>query len=141
MRSDHLKRHMKQHVDLSLEDPEQICKSILEDVINDIHNKDETSMYRKKTKLNDLHSDGLDEIDEIELRNTILYHKHEYKRKLELGKAVHKIVINDEVDEDELLPEHKEALDLHLKKSMETIPNNIELKPWQRKYIQPHDFR
>ena len=47
--------------------------------------------------------------DEIEVRNTILYHKHEYKRKLELGKAVPKIFINDEVDEDELLPEHKEA--------------------------------
>ena len=80
----------------------------------------------KKRKVNDLNSEGM---DEIELRNTILYHKHEYKRKLELGKAVHKIVINDEVDEDELLPEHKEALDLHLKKSMETIPNNIELNP------------
>ena len=48
MRSDVLKRHMKQHADLSSEDPEQICKSILEDVINDIHNKDETSMYREK---------------------------------------------------------------------------------------------
>ena len=112
---------MKIQGDLSLKDREQICKSIIEDVINDIHNKDETSMYRKKTKLNDLHSDGLDEIDEIELRNTILYHKHEYKRKLELGKAVHKIVINDEVDEDELLPEHKEALDLYLKKCVETF--------------------
>ena len=43
MRSDHLKRHMKQHGDLSSEDPKQICKSILED--NDIP---ETSMYRKK---------------------------------------------------------------------------------------------
>ena len=101
-------------------------------------------MYKRK--VNDLNSDGMDEspsdeIDEIELRNTILYYNHEYKRKLELGKAVRKIVIIDEVDEDELLPEHKEALDLHLKKSMETIPNNIELKPWQRKYIQPHDFR
>ena len=48
MRSDNLKRHMKKHVDFSLEDPEQIFKSILEDVINDIHNKDETSMYREK---------------------------------------------------------------------------------------------
>ena len=63
----------------------------------------------------------------------VLYYNHEYKRKLELGKALHKIVINDEVDEDELLAEHKEALDLHLKKSMETIPNNIEFKPLQRK--------
>ena len=55
MRSDHMKNHMKKHVDLSLEDPEQICKSILED--NDIP---ETSMYNHK--LNDLHSDGLDEL-------------------------------------------------------------------------------
>ena len=48
MRSDNLSRHIKKHVDLSSEDSEHICKSILEDVINDIHNKDETSMYREK---------------------------------------------------------------------------------------------
>ena len=46
--SNYSKRHMKIHVDFSLEDPEQICKSILEDVINDIHNKEETSMYKRK---------------------------------------------------------------------------------------------
>ena len=68
MRSDHLKRHMKKHVDLSSEDPEQICKSILEDVINDIPNKksskEETSVYKR----NDPHSNGLDESqgDEID---------------------------------------------------------------------------
>ena len=39
MRSDNLSRHMKNHIDLSSEDPEQICKIILEDVINDIPNK------------------------------------------------------------------------------------------------------
>ena len=42
IRSDHLKIHMKKHVDLSLKDPEKISKSILEDIINDIPNKDET---------------------------------------------------------------------------------------------------
>ena len=61
MRSDNLKNHMKKHVDLSSEDPEQICKSILEDVINDLPNKKssrvETSMYKCK----DPHSNGLDE--------------------------------------------------------------------------------
>ena len=70
--------------DLSSEDPEQICKSILEDVINDIRETsmykhkvndltldgmDELhnfpSMYRKKPKLNDLHSDGLDELHNL----------------------------------------------------------------------------
>ena len=80
MRSDNLARHMKKHVDFSLEDPEQICKSILEDVINNIHNKDETSMYRKKPKVNDLHSDKLDDshkpltvgVDKMELENSIV---------------------------------------------------------------------
>ena len=141
MRSDHLKRHMKKHVDFSSEDPEQICKSILEDVINDIHNKDETSMYRKKPRLNDMNSDGMDEspgdeIDEIELRNTVLYHNHEHKRKLKLGKALHKIVINDEVDEDSLIPEHKEAFDLYLKKSVDSFPENVEFKPWQLSILE-----
>ena len=75
MRSDVLKRHMKQHSKknesvpatniLATEGPEQICKCILKDVINDIHNKDETSIYRKKHKVNDLHSDGLDELHNL----------------------------------------------------------------------------
>ena len=139
MRSDHLKSHMKKHVDLSSEDPEQICKSILEDVINDIHNKDETSMYRKKPKINDLNSNGLDElhkpltagVDKMEVRNTILYDTHEHKMKLELGETVHEIIRNDEVDLDSLRPEYKEALDIYLKKSVESFPENIEFKPWQ----------
>ena len=63
MRCDHMKRHMKIHVNLSLEEPKQICKSILGDNINDIPSektsKDETSIYREKRK--DAHSDVIDE--------------------------------------------------------------------------------
>ena len=73
-----------------------------------------------------------DKIDEIELRNTVLYYNHEQKRKLELGKALRKIVINHEIDENSLIPEHKEVLDLYLKKSVESFPENIEFKPWQQ---------
>ena len=79
---------MKKHVDLSLEDSKQICKSILKDVINDIHNKDETSMYREKNKINDLHSDGMDEsalstdeIDNEELDKMIVNDNYEYTKK------------------------------------------------------------
>ena len=84
MRRDNWKRHMKIHVDISLEDPEQICKSILKDIINYIPNKDETSMYKEKSKVNDLHSEGLDElhkplpadVDKMKLKNTILHYNH-----------------------------------------------------------------
>ena len=87
--SDHLKRHMKKHVDLFSEDPEQICKSILEDVINDIPNKksskEETSMYKRK----DPHSDGL---DEEELEETLAYHDNKYTKKRKLGSKVAKLI-------------------------------------------------
>ena len=50
MRSDNLSRHVKNHADLSSEDPKQLCK-------DNKSSKDETSMYKPK----DLYSDGLDE--------------------------------------------------------------------------------
>ena len=139
MRSDNLARHMKNHVDLSSEDPEQICKSILEDVINDIP---ETSMYKrkdlhsdgldelhnpplmywKKPKVNDLHSDGLDEthkpltvgVDTMQFENIILYDNHEYKRKLELGKKIYEFIHKNEIYQQSLRSEYKEALDLYM---------------------------
>ena len=79
----------------------------------------------------------------MKLKNTILHYNHEYKQKLELGKAIYEIITNDdEIDLDSLIPEHKEALDLYMKKSVESFPANSELKPWQNelmKYIEPHD--
>ena len=103
MRSDHLKKHMKKHVDPSLEEP--ICKDIKSI-------KDETSMYSEKPKVNDLHSDGLnileddindiletsmnkpkdphsdglddtpgDEIDEKELKKILVLYNYKYTKK------------------------------------------------------------
>ena len=126
MRSDHLKRRMKIHGDLSSEDSKQLCKDIES-------SKDETSMYKRK----DTHSDKLDNsrkpltmgVDKMKLRNTILHYDHEHKQKLELGEVVHEIIRNDEVDLDSLRPEYKEALDLYKKKSVESIPEDIEFKP------------
>ena len=96
MRSDNLKNHIKsKHGDLSSEEPEQICKSILEDVINDLPNKksskEETSMYKRK----DPHSNGLDEspadeIDDEELDQMIVNDDYEYTKKRKLGGKVYK---------------------------------------------------
>ena len=103
MRSDVLKRHMKQH-----------------------SNKNEKNKINKE-----------------ELRKTIQNNNHEHKHKLELGRAIHKIVINDEeIYQQSLIPEHKEALDLYMNEGVKSFPENVELKPWQNelmKYIQPHD--
>ena len=56
-----------------------------------------------------MHSDGLHElhkpltvgVDKMKLKNTLLINNHEYKQKLELGKAIHEIITNDdEIDLD-----------------------------------------
>ena len=94
-------------------------------------------MYSEKPKVNDLHSDGLDEshkpltdeIDTMKLKNTILYYNHEHKQKLKLGKKICEIINNDKVDLDSLISEYKEVLDLYMKKSVESSPENIEFKP------------
>ena len=97
--------------------------------------KDETSMYSEKPEYP--HSDGLDElhkplnvgVDKMKLKNIILYDNHEYEQKLELGKAIHEIVINHEVLQQSLRPEYKEALDLYMKESVKSFSENIEFKP------------
>ena len=57
----------------------------------------------------------------MKLKNTILHDNHEHKQKLELGKAIYEITRNDEVDLDSLRSEYKEALDLYMKKSVESF--------------------
>ena len=77
-----------------------------------------------------------------ELENTILYHNHEYKRTLDLRKDIYVFIHKNDVYPNSLIPEHKEALDVYMKESMESFPTNVELKPWQNelmKYIEPHD--
>ena len=110
---------MKKHVDLSLKDPEKNFKSILEDIINNISNIDETLMYKRKY----IHSDGLDEsalsgddIDQEELKKTLEYHNNRYSKKGKLGAKVAKLIQKNGIHPDSLIPEHKEALHLHLKK-------------------------
>ena len=58
MESGNLSRRMKIHVNPSLKDSKQLCKDIKS-------NKDETSMYMEKPKVNDLHSDGLNILEDV----------------------------------------------------------------------------
>ena len=50
---------------MSIQDPEQMCKSILEDVVNNIFNentnKDESSIFGEKQKVNAEHQVELDD--------------------------------------------------------------------------------
>ena len=93
-------------------------------------------MYREKLK--DPHSDGFDElhkpltegVDTMQCENIILYDNQEYKRKLELGKKIYELIHKNEIYQQSLRSEYKEALDLYMNESVESFPVNIEFKPW-----------
>ena len=63
MKSDNEQRHI--YIDFSLEGQEQMCKSVLEDIVDNIHNektsKDESLSFSEKHKVNAEHSVGLDD--------------------------------------------------------------------------------
>ena len=131
---------MKKHAYLSLKDPEQLYKdiksikdetsmymekpkvndlhsdglNILEDVIDDIPNKDETSM----NKLKDPHSDGLDEtpgdeIDKKELKKILVLNNYKYTKKRKLGEAIWTwMKENDDEISQKLQHEYEQKLDL-----------------------------
>ena len=108
--------------------------NILEDVIDDIPNKDEISINKPK----DPHSDGLDEpalsgdeIDDKELEKILVHDNCKYAKKRKLGKEIYEIINTHQVDQDSLRPEYKEALDLYMKTSVKSFLENIEFKPWQ----------
>ena len=142
MRSDNVKRHMKKHVDLSLEDPEQLCKSIFEDIVDNIFNekrsKIESSIFVEKHEVNAKHpvvlddsSGTYDDIDDKDLEKILAYDDYEYKKKCKLGAKVEKLITKNGYHQESLRSEYKEALDLHLKKCVKSFPENLVFKPWQ----------
>ena len=82
---------MKVHVDLSMENPTQLCKSIVEDIVDNILNKKtskaDSIISCEKPKVNGDHSDELnlsslegDNIDDKELEKILVYDSYEYKK-------------------------------------------------------------
>ena len=56
-----------------------------------------------------------DEIDEKELKKTSVYNDNKYTKEHKLGAKLAKKIKKNGIYPDSLKPEHKEALDLHLK--------------------------
>ena len=131
MRSDHLKRHMKQHSKRNESAP---ATNIL--VTNNIYNTTPgVSTIRREEESN---------IKDEKLKEYLIQIGNEYQEKLVQGKKIYQMVGEGIAPYQALPSEMKEAVDAF----MENHENfrkvgNVELKPWQEsllKYVQqPHD--
>ena len=129
MRSDHLKRHMKQHSKKNESVPATNIS-----VTNNI--------YPPSVSTSDPRNEESESNTE-ELRKQLIKLENEYQRKLTLGKDIYKMIGEGIASYQALPNDMKEALDTYIEHQEDFRDvGNVELKPWQNelmKYIEPHD--
>ena len=129
MRSDHLKRHMKQHSKKNESVPATNIS-----VTNNIYPPTVSSSDPKNDE---------SESNTEELRKQLIKLENEYQRKLTLGKDIYKMIGEGIASYQALPNDMKEALDTYIEHQEDFRDvGNVELKPWQNelmKYIEPHD--
>ena len=130
MRSDVLKRHMKQH---SMRNESVPATNIL--VTN---NPSTVSTSDPRKRLNEESESNTEE-----LRKQLIMLGNEYQRKLTLGKDIYKMIGEGIAPYQALPNDMKDALDTYMEHQEDFADvGNVELKPWQNelmKYIEPHD--
>ena len=127
MRSDVLKRHMKQH---SKRNESVSATNIL--VTNNPPTVSTSDPRNEESESNT-----------EELRKQLTMLGNEYQRKLTLGKDIYKMIGEGIAPYQALPNDMKDALDTYMEHQEDfTDVGNVELKPWQNelmKYIEPHD--
>ena len=130
MRSDHLTRHLKQHSEKDKNNPAtniygtnnyNTTSDVLADKEDEVESKAQTT------------------IDEKALERSALKINKEYEQKVELGKALYKILNKGVVQEESFPPEWHKALDLYLKQGHQIDPETVVLKPWQMELMKHID--
>ena len=121
MRTDHLKRHMKQHEDTKLDK-----------VLSGEARSDETS----------LNTDFTSSIERGKIIKKLWKDNEEYKEKLERGKILYEEVNQQGIQEESLCQEYKVLLDIYRKQKKNIDIENVTLRLWQEsllKYMKPSD--
>ena len=130
MRSDVLARHMKQHskrnesnpvTNISVTKNYTTTSSVLADREDEVECEPQTT------------------IDEKALERTALKINKEYEEKVELGKALYKILNKGVVQEESFPPDWQKALDLYLKQGHQIDHETVVLKPWQMELMKHID--
>ena len=132
MRSDNVKRHMKQHTKKNESNPVTNIS-----VTNNYNTISGVSTERKDEE--NENKDAQTTIDEKALEIAALKINKEYEEKVELGKALYKILNKGVVQEESFPPEWQKALDLYLKQGHQIDHDTVVLKPWQMELMKHID--
>ena len=127
MRSDHLKRHMKQHDKEKFEN-ESFCGSSI--------GTSRTSLQESESDFSSISTYTSTPINEEFAIKSMMMTADEYNNKLALGKIVAKTIKEKKIPQDSLSIEYKDALDLYWNKKQLMDIENVILKTWQESLLQ-----
>ena len=132
LRSDNLKRHLKQHEDGKPE----FCEISLSSSGTSLNTE---SDFSSESTCN---SYEISSLEREKIINKLRKDNEEYKYKMERGKLLYEEVNQQGIQEESLCQEYKELLDIYRKQKKNIDIENVTLRPWQEsllKYMKPSD--
>ena len=130
MRSDKLKTHMKQH-------EKKIFKK--ESFSGSNFSSSTTSLqedFESVSAFSSVSTNTSTPINKEFVIKTMEMNADKYKQYMEVGKIVAECIKNEEIPQDSLSNEHKDALDLYWNKKQLMNIDNVILKTWQSALIE-----
>ena len=131
MRSDHLKRHMKQHEESKQVSFCEVSPSSSETSLNTNFNSESTCNSYESSS-----------IARGKIIEKLMTDNEEYKYKLERGKILYEEVNQLGIQEESLCQEYRVLLDIYRKQKKNIDIENVILRPWQEsllQYMKPSD--
>ena len=129
MRNDNLTEHMKVH-EKHKENEKPSTRSSVYSSQESLHS---ASLF---TREESGESRTLSKIDVEGLRKILRKENQEYEEKLELGKAIYKILGEDNLKQESINKVYKEALELYIKQKQSIDQENTILRPWQEDLLK-----
>ena len=140
MRSDTLKRHIRIHKDILSMTDEEVRVELRERHAESLRREERRKKVLEIALEENIPSSDCNEValfsydttNSVSLREDMNYNNQEYIAKIELGEQIATIMIDDNIREQSLSKEHKEALKFYRNQMTRTNIQDVELRPWQQ---------
>ena len=144
IRSDTLKRHIRIHKDILSMTDEEVRVELRERHAENLRREERRKKVLEIALEENIPSSDCNEValfsydttNSVSLREDMNYNNQEYIAKIELGEQIATIMIDDNIREQSLSKEHKEALKFYRNQMTRMNIQDVELRPWQQRLFE-----
>ena len=144
IRSDTLKRHIRIHKDILSMTDEEVRVELRERHAENLRREERRKKVLEIALEENIPSSDCNEValfsydttNSVSLREDMNYNNQEYIAKIELGEQIATIMIDDNIREQSLSKEHKEALKFYRNQMTRMDIQDVELRSWQQRLFE-----